>query len=348
MKRASKILSVAVVMGAFVLLAFMVMRGGPARREAAFFPMGGIPFKVVAYGRSAEEFEADMASVKAQVARLELIFNRFKEGSELHRINSLAGREKIDISDDMQEMLALSREWNEASDKAFDPTVAPLVELWRRAGSEGAMPEAKALYRALEDVGFDKVELESGTIRFARDGMALDFGAIAKGLIADEIAELLMRRGVARGVIDAGGNALAFGAGSFRFGIQDPMKERGVLMGAVDVAMGGAVTSGSYERYVEIEGKRYSHIIDPRTGRPVENGMIAATVIGGTGADADALATALMVLGREQGQTVIKSLKGYDAMMIEHGPDGPIAWVSAGLAPRLMLAKEWDSRVRLF
>ena len=192
------------------------------------------------------------------------------------------------------------------------------------------------------------VEVADDGVSFAREGMALDFGAIGKGLILDEVANLLMRRRVARGVIDAGGNAFAFGGGKFRFGIQDPMEERGRLMGAIDVSMGGVVTSGSYERYVTIGGKRYSHIIDPRTGMPVENGMIAATVVGGTGAGADALATTLMIVGRDEGIALIKRLGNYEALIVEEGDDGPVAWISTGLASRLMLTKSWSDRVRLF
>ncbi|MBN1282218.1 MAG: FAD:protein FMN transferase [Proteobacteria bacterium] len=348
MNRSLKVLSVAAIVAIFAILALLIVRSEPSRREATFFPMGGIPFKVVAYGRSAVEFDADMAAVKRRVEDLEQRFNRFKEGSELAAVNGLDPGSSLEISSDMQRIIALSREWHGASLGAFDPTVTPLIELWRESGREGRLPDASRIAAARSMVGFDKVRVRGGKVRFARDGMSLDFGAIAKGLIADEVANLLMRRGVARGVIDAGGNGLAFGAGSFRFGIQDPMKERGMLMGAVDVTMGGVVTSGSYERFVKIGGRRYSHIIDPRDGMPVENGMIAATVVGGTGAGADSLATALMVLGKDEGRRVVKSLEGYDAMLVEGGPLGPVVWVSANLASRLVLTKEWAERVRLF
>ena len=343
-----KILSAIAVAGFLGMLGYLIMRSEPARREATFFPMGGIPFKVVAYGRNEEEFAGDMAAVEQRVASLEERFNRFKSASELAAVNREAASGPVAISDDMRRIIALSREWHTASDGAFDPSITPLIVLWKDAEGEGSLPDAERLAETKGMVGLEMVEVADDEVSFAREGMSLDFGAIAKGLILDEVANLLMRRRVARGVIDAGGNALAFGVGKFRFGIQDPMEERGRLMGAIDVSMGGVVTSGSYERYVTIGGKRYSHIIDPRTGTPVENGMIAATVVGGTGAGADALATTLMILGRDEGIALIKRLGNYEALMIEEGDDGPVAWISTGLASRLMLTKNWSDRVRLF
>jgi len=342
------ILSVIILISGLVALGFFIMRSEPERREATFFPMGGIPFKVVVYGRTPEQFNDDMEAVRHRVAELEMRFNRFKEDSELAAINSLAAGESMKISEDMQKILALCRDWNRISLGTLDPTVTPLIELWKTAAKEGSLPDQSMIADARSRVGFHKIRILRDRISLPVQGMSLDFGAMAKGLIADDVANLLMRRGVGRGVIDAAGNGLAFGAGSFRFGIQDPLKERGRLMGAIDVSMGGVMTSGNYERFVTIGDKRYSHIIDPRTGLSVDNGMVAVTVVGGTGAAADALDTALMVLGRVEGQKIMKSLKGYEALMVESGPDGPVVWISAGLAPRVKLTKEWADRVRLF
>jgi len=348
MLRTAKILSVIALIGAMALLGFFIMKSEPERSEATFFPMGGIPFKVVVYGRTPEQFSDDMEALRQRVAELEMRFNRFKEDSELTEINGLAAGESLKVSKDMQKILALSREWNRVSRGALDPTVTPLIELWKNAAKEGRLPDRSMISDARSRVGFQKIKISKDRVSLPVQGMSLDFGAMAKGLIADDVANLLMRRGVGRGVIDAGGNGLAFGTGSFRFGIQDPLKKRGTLMGAVDVTMGGIMTSGNYERFITIDGRRYSHIIDPRTGMPVDNGMIAVTVVGGTGAAADALDTSLMVLGMGEGREVMKSLPGYEVLMIEKGPDGPVVWVTAELAPRLKLTKEWADRVRLF
>jgi len=348
MKPVLKALSVVALIALFAGLALLIRRTEPTRRESTFFPMGGIPFKVVAYGRTQEEFAADMEAVRTRVADLEMRFNRHMPASELSRINAVIPGEPIEISPDMKRIVSLSMDWHEMSGGAFEPSITPLIALWKEAGKAGRLPDEGELEKARARVGLDKVRISGDRLRFEGEGMMLDFGAIAKGLMIDEVANLLMRRGVARGVIDAGGNGLAFGGGRFRFGIQDPTAERGRLMGAIDVIMGGVVTSGSYERYVTIGGRRYSHIIDPRTGMPVENGMIAATVVGGTGAGADALATTLMILGRNRGIELIKRLGQYQALLVTEGAEGPTAWVSTGLAPRLVLTKEWSDRVRLF
>ncbi len=338
---------VAVVVAAIVLLIVLFR---PTRREAAFFPMGGIPFKVVAYDRTMLQFDTDMAEVRKRVAELESVFDRFNAGSELSKINKIAAVAPVTVSQDIEQLVELSRKWNKESDGAFDPTVVPLEDLWKQAAESGKLPEEGAVRAARAKTGLDKVS-QAGNLRifFAREGMGLDFGAIAKGLIADSVAKVLTSRGVARGVVDAGGNALAFGEGSFLFGIQDPTAaKRGVLIGTVDVRAGAVITSGNYERYVEIGGKRYSHIIDPHTGRPVDNGLLSATVIGGNGADADALATALMVLGREKGIALIKRLENVKAVLIEETPHGPEVWASASLGQNLKLDGEWSKRLHQF
>lgn len=334
---------------AIILMAVYVVLFHASRREATFFPMGGIPFKVVAYDRTAFQFYKDMAAVKKSVAELELVFNRFNPESELARINREAAVRPFAMNPNMARIMAFSRKWQKESSGAFDPTVAPLVELWQGAGKTKQVPSEKMISAALSRVGLDKVS-QAGVERifFTHEGMSLDFGAIAKGFINDEIAELLKMRGVRRGVVDAAGNAIAFGDGQFQFGIQDPFAERGRLLGTVNVKASAVITSGNYERFVEINGKKYSHIIDPRTGRPVDNGLVSATVIGSSGADADALATALIVLGREKGIELLKRLEKFEAILVEgSAPDFEI-WISASLVHKLQLNLGQVERIHEF
>lgn len=158
-----------------------------------------------------------------------------------------------------------------------------------------------------------------------------------------------MGRGVGRGVIEAGGDAFAFGTGDFRLGIQDPNAKAGEkLMGVVTVSEGAVVTSGDYERYFEIGGKKYSHIVDPRTGHPADRGIVSATVIGGDAADADALATSIMVFGLEGGIALVKDLDGVAALIVKKTESGFDVWSSKSLVPHLELAPEWNRDVREF
>jgi FAD:protein FMN transferase len=346
-----KALKIAAVAAIAVLLiaAFLILR--PARREATVLAMGGIPLKVIAYGRTPWQFSGDIAAVKEHVAKLETTFDRYAAESELSRLNREAVAKPFPLSPEMMRIMAISRRWQQESGGAFDPTVGPLIALWREAGRKGTLPSEKQIAAARGLVGMERVTFVGvGRVRFAREGMNLDFGAIAKGLADDVIAELLSSRGVRRGVVDAGGNALAFGEGAFRFGIQDPTAGvRGELLATVEMPAGAIMTSGNYERFSEIGGKRYSHIVDPRTGEPVDNGLLSATVVGGTGADADAIATALIVLGREKAIELLKKLGArYAGVLVERTGEGETVWVSEALLPRLELAKPWASKVRTF
>lgn len=340
-----------VVFGVVVLIAVLIIVGRDSRREETIFPFGGIPLKIVAYDRSSSEFAGDMEAVEARVGELERQFNRHDGESAVSRINREAAITPVEVSGDLAKVFARSFKWHAMSGGAFDPTVVPLIEVWEVAGRSGKEPSAEELGEARGLVGLKEVVLtHDGRMLFAKEGMALDFGAIAKGFIADEVAKLLESRGVRRGVVDVGGNALAFGEGSFTFGVADPRFERQSqeLMGTVDVEDGAVITSGNYERFVTIDGKRYSHIIDPRIGKPIANGLAAVTVIGGKGTDADAMATSLMVLGKDKALELVNATPDVSAILVEHEGDDWCVWASRSLKPKLKLAGSWAEKVHWF
>lgn len=340
-----------IAIGVAVAVAVIIIIGRDARREAVFYPFGGIPLKVVAYDRSQAEFDEDMKAVSSRVAKLSSELDRHDSGSEIARINRDASVAPVVLGDDMERILARCYRWYPQSRGAFDPTVVPLIELWEGAGESGELPPDAEVDVARQRVGLGYVAItHDGRIMFAREGMGLDFGAIAKGFIADEVARLLVERGVARGIVDVGGNALAFGEGTFTFGVADPSstRESQNLMGTVEVERGAVITSGNYERYVTIDGRRFSHIIDPRTGRPVANGLVAATVIGGEGVDADAMATACMVLGKEEAMGLLSSVPEVSAILVEHEGEDWRVWASKALQPRLNLSDNWADKVEWF
>ena len=331
-----------------VVIAALLIVMRPRRYEATFYPMGGIPFKIVTYGRNIFEFDADLNTVEKRVAELEAVFNRHSRSSELSRLNRQAGVAPFKVSDDMQRILSISRRWYRVSGGVFDPSVVPLIDLWNRVGENGWSPTADEVNAARGLVGLDHVSTVSGDrVLFATEGMGLDFGAIAKGLIVDAAVELLRQRGVERGLVEAGGDAYAFGGGTFRFGIQDP-QVKDALMGTIEVNEGAVVSSGDYERYTVIGGKRYSHIVDPRTGYPADTGLVSATVVGGDAADADALATSLMVLGLEKGVELLGKLGGVGAVLIKKKGEDFEVLASKNLAGRLNLVGDWQGRLHTF
>jgi len=321
----------------------------PRRHEAVFFPMGGIPFKVVAYGRNSIQFDGDMAAVEVEVARLELIFNVHERDSEVSNLNSAPIVKKFPVSKDMKTLLELSKKWYHESRGAFDPTVMPLIALWKEAGKKDRPPDDSKIRIAMQRVGFDNVKILNDGIAFSKVGVYLDFGGIAKGYIIDAAVRILRGRGVRKGVVDAGGDAYAFGKGDLVLGIRDPrISDIHRIIGQITVHEEGIVTSGNYERYVRIGGKRYSHIMDPRTGMPVDNGIASVTVMGGNAANADALATALMVLGLKRSERLINSLSNYDALIIIGTRGSFKAYASKGMAKKLRMFEDWKGLLNLF
>lgn len=322
----------------------------PRRQTSTFYPVGGIPFKIVAYNRTYSEFQKDMDAAKVRVAQLSSIFDGHSAGSELSRLNEEAGIHPFAMSPQMARVFELSRKWQKETGGTFDPTVGPLVDLWKVAGEKGVLPAEKEIAAVRKKVGLNFVSSTAdGKILFTRDGMNLDLGAIAKGAIVDVVADLLKSRGVKRGVVEAGGDVLAFGDGEFELGIADPVDAAGeMLIGKIKMKEGGMATSEKNRHFVEIGGRKYSGIIDPRSGRPVEDALIGTTVIGGTSADAGALAAALMAMGLRDGMDAVRKLDWAKAVFITEGRSANDIWISGDLVPRIKLAPAWSARVHIF
>ncbi len=336
-----------------VIIAFFAVAGAlalafsPRRYEATFYPMGPIPVKVVAYGKNYLGFDKVMSQVEDKVRSLVKVFSAHDPLSELSKMNERAFSAPVDVGDDMARLISLSKKWNTITNGAFDPTIAPVISLWERAAKEGRIPSHQEISGAISVVGMRKVETVDGEkVHFAEQGLSLDFGAIAKGYIVDAAVEDMLSWGVSAGVVEAGGDAYAFGDRPLTIGIQDPFEE-GKLIGTIDIENCAAVTSGNYERYHEIGGKRYSHIYNPMSGLPVENSIVSVTVIGGSAADADAMATSVMVMGLHSGIQLSGKVK-LPCVIVERTGDLSVLWVASALADRVKLSDEWRSRVRIY
>jgi thiamine biosynthesis lipoprotein len=260
------------------------------------------------------------------------LFSRFREierrmsvilpDSELNRINALAGIEPVQVQSDVFEVLELAARYAALSDGAFDPTVGPLVSLWNISGDEPRLPSPEEIDALLPLVSWRDLELdrEGRTVFLKRPGMALDLGAIAKGYAADEAAGILRKNRINRGIIDLGGNILAYGEkqdrSPWRIGIQNPLDSRGAYIGIMEVRDQTVVTSGVYERFFEEDGVRYHHILSPADGYPARSGLLSVSLVTRRSVDADALSTAVFVLGYERGKALVESLEGVGAVFI--------------------------------
>jgi thiamine biosynthesis lipoprotein len=242
--------------------------------------------------------------------------------AELVRINRKAGVSPVAISGELLEVLEQAKAYAETSGGVFDPTVGPLVKLWGIGGDEPRLPgeEEIAASLALVDYRDLVIDREAGTAFLRRPGQALDLGAIAKGYAADQAVLAAKEAGLRRAIIDLGGNIFALGerwkGEAWRIGVQDPRRERGASLGALRVKNKSVVTSGVYERYFEEGGKRYHHILSTKDGYPVENGLLAVTVVADRSIDADALSTAAFALGYEKGRALIEARPGAEAIFV--------------------------------
>lgn len=269
--------------------------------------------------------EVDRAIEKAfrEIGRVEGVFSVFRKESEISKINRLKANETLKISDEVFHLIEKSVEFTIKTEGAFDITVKPLVDLWNTAKSDRKIPSVIDIDKAGSRVGSENIVLdkEAGTISFKRDGVMLDMGGIAKGYATYKAMEVLKANGIRNAIVNSGGDMYCLGVRAknkpWKVGIQHPRKNGGVLMNII--LEGKAVdTSGDYEKYFTLDGKRFSHIIDPRTGYPIGDKTVSATVVAPDPVTADAIATALCILGPEKGLVAIRSFPGVDAAIVSN------------------------------
>jgi thiamine biosynthesis lipoprotein len=268
---------------------------------ATRYHMGGVPCHLSCGGLDQAAFDRALERLDARVGDLEGRMSDYRPESPISRLNAgPAGAWPLDP--ETLGVVAFALRISEETGGAFDVTVKPLVRLWKQARVQGAPPPPQDLAEATRHVGWRHLSLLPDGSGLAKDddGVALDLGAIAKGYIADQALAVLRDAGCTRALAELGGDiAVLRGSGQplVRIGLVHPRRP-GALYGVLQVDSGGTVTSGDYERFVEVGGKRYGHILDPRTGMPVE-GLASVTVVGPDAMTADAYATAFFALGWE-------------------------------------------------
>lgn len=281
------------------------------------------------------------AAALREIQRLERLLSRFRPDSDIGRLNrglispaaglaespaEVSGSSMepaVPIHRETAHVLETALEISRLSGGAFDVTAAPLIALWRVTAEDPKIPSPEAIERARRLVDYRSLELSRSTslplrrsaffAQLAEQGQMVDLGGIAKGYAADRAVDVYRRRGITSAMIDLGGNvALLSGkddGSPWRVGIQDPDAPRGDCLGFLSLRDKSVVTSGDYERFFEVGGKRYHHIIDPRTGYPAESGLRSVTVVAGESMVADGLSTALFVLGLERGLEMLRTLR---------------------------------------
>jgi len=276
-------------------------------------------YAIEAHGPDADALPRTVNEAFDEVDRIDRLMSHYKAASELSRVNREAARQPVTVDPELFDFIADAMRYTRESDGAFDITVGPLMKAWGFFGGEGHVPSDAALIAARRHVGAAHVTLNPAarSIAFDEPGVELDLGGIAKGYAVDRVVRLLRERGIPAALISAGGSTL-YGLGAppghhaWRVEIQDPIDSGKVAL-AVSLKDRALSVAGSSEKYFEAGGVRYSHIMDPRTGRPVQ-GVLSVAVLAPTGTAGDALDDALFVLGVEGGRSYLRHLSGVEAM----------------------------------
>jgi len=310
-------------------------RDSPLRRYEYSLPRMGTIFRVELY--SADEAAASQAAEAAfaRAEELEQIMSDYRDDSELMRLAREGASAPFPLSDDLYAVLAKSIRISDLSRGAFDVTIGPLVELWRKTRTTRRFPDASEITKAKALVDYRNIELDPArrTAFLKRPGMKLDLGAIGKGYAADQMLALLQSRGFRRAMVVAGGE-VALGApppgeAGWKVAIETPDAAVGVTPCALLLHDAAVSTSGDSKQFVEVNGKRYSHVIDPATGVALE-GMASTTVLARDATTTDALGTALSIMPVENGIRLAESLPGVAVYMLRHTGNGWKRYASRG------------------
>ena len=259
--------------------------------------------------------------------KYEKIFSRTASDSELYQLNHreltpVAGTEDtFQISDPLAELIRKGLYYSKLSEGAFDIAIEPLTSLWDFTAEDPQVPEDRLIQKALTKCDYHNVSVsDNNEVILKTEDTAIELGAIAKGYIADRLKDYLISQGVKSAIINLGGNVLCIGGkpndSSFKIGIQKPFADRSETIAVMDIKDKSVVSSGVYERCFEQDGTLYHHLLNPRTGYPYDNGLIAVTIISDESVDGDALSTTCFALGLEDGMKLAESLDNVQAFFV--------------------------------
>ncbi|MGN7783682.1 FAD:protein FMN transferase [Niabella sp. 22666] len=306
----------------FFLLALVVAAGGNSfsqvKRTRDAFLMGG-RFDITIVAKDSLTAEQYIDTVIAEISRIEYLISDWKPETQVSRVNENAGIQPVKVDKEVLELTERALKISEITNGAFDISFAAMEKIWKFDGTMTTMPSPEAVKKARQKVGYKNIIInkDSSTIFLRLPGMKIGFGALGEGYAADKCRAMMLARGITAGLINATGDIQAWGkqpnGRPWRIGINDPFKSND-LVGAI--AINGAITtSGSYEKYALIDGKRYTHIINPATGYPA-TGLTSVTITGPDTEMANAFSTSIMVLGPGAGLKLLKQFPEYKAFMI--------------------------------
>ena len=281
----------------------------------------GTVFTIYLYAENETQAEASLDAAFEEIERLDETLSNYRLSSELSRINRGAAREAVTTDPEVFSLLETAIAYSAKTSGAFDVTVGPLMRAWGFFCGQGRLPDAEELNAARDKSGYEKVRLgrSNRTIRFAVPGMEIDLGAIGKGYAVDCAASVLRTCGISAALIDSGSSTLYAmdpppGEDGWKVHVPDP-RDRSRSISTLSLNNQSISTSGNYEKCFEVAGRRYCHVLDPRTGTPVE-GVLQTTLVAADGTTTDALSNAMFVMQPKAACEILETLPGAQAMWV--------------------------------
>ncbi len=281
----------------------------------------GTRFEITVVAPNEEIGYINIDEAVSEIQRIEKIISSWDEESETALINRNAGIKPVKVSPELFNLIERSIRISEITDGAFDISFASIDHIWKFDGSMKMAPDDSDIKKSIAKIGYKKIELdpENSTVFLPERGMKIGFGAIGKGYAADRAKELLVSKEVKGGIINASGDLTTWGTKvtgeKWLVGITNPLNKKKAF-GWLPIVESSVATSGNYEKYIQLDGKRYSHIIDPRTGYPT-TGINSVTIFAKQAELCDALATSVFILGKDVGLHLINQIDGVEAIIVD-------------------------------
>ncbi|WP_348813598.1 FAD:protein FMN transferase [Flavobacterium maritimum] len=288
-------------------------------RKRTSLLMGG-RFDITIVAKDSLSAEKNIDSVIAEITRIENLISDWKSDSQVSEVNQNAGIRPVKVDREVFELTQRAIRFSEVTNGSFDISFAAMDKIWKFDGSMTAMPSAEAIKKSVEKVGYQNIILDSvqSTIFLKLKGMKIGFGALGEGYATDKCRDMMLAKGIKAGIINGSGDMSTWGkqpnGKKWNIGITNPFHPE-KLLAVVPLEQEAVTTSGSYEKFVVFDGKRYSHIINPATGYPA-TGLSSVTVFGPNAETANGLSTSLMVLGKTAGLDLLNKYPDYSCVMI--------------------------------
>lgn len=309
-----------VILVLILIFSTIVVEGQQSSAYKRSLILMGTAFEITAISEDENRAIKSIEAAVAEIQRIERLISSWDANSETSAINRNAGIKPIEVDEELFDLVKRSLKVSGLTDGAFDVSYAAADKIWKFDGSMTKLPSASEVSSSVSLINYKNILLDKtkSTVFLKDEGMKIGFGGIGKGYAANRAMKIMQDMGITGGVVNASGDLITWGKqennGDWRIGISDPKAPEKILAWLVVSEM-AVITSGDYEKYFMSEGKRYAHIIDPRTGYPT-TGIKSVTIVCPDAELADALATSVFVLGEEDGISLINALKGIEGLLI--------------------------------